>query len=218
MVVGGVWCDVRPTRRSRHTAESLERSGTRARQRPSSGRWCPRRATWRIRGVGRRRLHQARSGTGSRPLPVLAAAAMATVMAAGAFYGWLVCLCWPEHHEPARRLESRPGRAAMAEYGLRLGLAGALCTGTGFALDLEHKGWATAACLLVMRPTPEMTRLRGAGRAVSVTAGARWSRASSLSATSSRSLWWPPFRALPLPAAVVGASPAASPRLSRSSC
>ena len=103
---------------------------------------------------------------------IAAAAALATVMAAGAFYGWLLCLCWPEQQETARRHESLPGRAAMAEYGLRLGLAGALCTGIGFALDLEHKGWATAACLLVMRPTPEMTRLRGVGRAVSVTAGA----------------------------------------------
>ena len=37
---------------------------------------------------------------------------------------------------------------------------------------LDHVGWATAACLLVMRPSAEMTRLRGAGRAASVTAGA----------------------------------------------
>ena len=59
----------------------------------------------------------------------------------------------------------------MVEYGVRLGLAGAICAGVGFALDLDHKGWATAACLLVMRPTAEMTRLRGAGRAISVTAG-----------------------------------------------
>jgi len=58
----------------------------------------------------------------------------------------------------------------MAEYGVRLGLAGGLRTGIGFALDLEHKGWATAACLMVMRPTPEMTRLRGVGRAVSASA------------------------------------------------
>jgi uncharacterized membrane protein YccC len=60
----------------------------------------------------------------------------------------------------------------MVEYGVRLGLAGAVCAGLGFALDLDHKGWATAACLLVMRPTPEMTKLRGAGRAISVSVGA----------------------------------------------
>ena len=60
----------------------------------------------------------------------------------------------------------------MTEYGVRLGLAGALCAGLGFALGFDHAGWATAACLLVMRPSAEMTRLRGAGRALSVTAGA----------------------------------------------
>src|SRR3954468_12845415 len=73
-----------------------------------------------------------------------------------------------------------PSRGAFLDYGVRLGLAGAICTGLGFALaldldldlDLDHKGWATAACLLVMRPTPEMTRLRGAGRALAVTSGA----------------------------------------------
>ena len=63
----------------------------------------------------------------------------------------------------------------MVEYGVRLGLAGAVSAGLGFALDLDHKGWATAACLLVMRPTPEMTKLRGAGRAISVSVGALWS-------------------------------------------
>src|SRR4051794_4669762 len=60
----------------------------------------------------------------------------------------------------------------MVEYGVRLGLSGAVCAGLGFALDLDHKGWATAACLMVMRPTPEMTRLRAVGRAISVAAGA----------------------------------------------
>ena len=100
------------------------------------------------------------------------AAALAGLMAVGALCGWLLCLSWPPLQEWTTRHEPLPGRTAMAEYGVRLGLAGALCTGIGFALDLDHKGWATAACLLVMRPTPEMTRLRGVGRAVSVSAGA----------------------------------------------
>ena len=103
---------------------------------------------------------------------VAAAGVLAAVIASGAVFGWLVSLCWPEPPTGARPPPTLPGRASMTEYGVRLGLAGALCAGLGFALDLDHKGWATAACLLVMRPTPEMTRLRGVGRAVSVAAGA----------------------------------------------
>jgi hypothetical protein len=102
---------------------------------------------------------------------------LAMLMTVGSVYGWLLCLLWPEQKSTAR-LRAKPSRpAAMAEYGVRLGLAGAICAGLGFALNLEHKGWATAACLLVMRPTPEMTRLRGVGRVISVLAG-RWPHAS----------------------------------------
>ena len=101
-----------------------------------------------------------------------AAAGVAALMAVGAVYGWLLCLCWPEESVTAPAHAALPGPATMVEYGVRLGLAGAACAALGFALDLGHKGWATAACLLVMRPTAEMTRLRGAGRAVSVTTGA----------------------------------------------
>ena len=102
---------------------------------------------------------------------VAAAGVLATVMALGAVYGWLVSLCWPERPTGARPEPPLHGQAATVEYGVRLGLAGALCAAVGFALDLDHKGWATAACLLVMRPDAEMTRLRGEGRAISVTAG-----------------------------------------------
>jgi len=101
---------------------------------------------------------------------VAAALELAELIAVGAVYGWLLCLCWPNQETEVRR--SLLGRAAMTEYGVRLGLAGATCAGLGYLLDLDHKGWATAACLLVMRPSAEMTRLRGAGRALSVTAGA----------------------------------------------
>jgi hypothetical protein len=97
---------------------------------------------------------------------------LAVLLIAGSIHGWLVCLLWPEEKVTARARAELPLRAVMAEYGVRLGLAGAVCAGLGFALTLEHKGWATAACLLVMRPTAEMTRLRGAGRAISVFAGA----------------------------------------------
>lgn len=103
---------------------------------------------------------------------VPAAAEAAALIALGGVCGWLLALCWPEQQAKDGAQAALPGQAAMVEYGLRLGLAGALCAGLGFGLDLDHKGWATAACLLVMRPTAEMTRLRGAGRAISVTAGA----------------------------------------------
>ncbi len=96
----------------------------------------------------------------------------AVLIAVGAACGGLLSLIWPEPPATPRAAAARPDLADMIEYGVRLGSAGALCAGIGFALALDHPGWATAACLLVMRPSAEMTRLRGAGRAISVTAGA----------------------------------------------
>ena len=103
---------------------------------------------------------------------VRAASELAVLMVVGGAYGWLLSLSWPERPTTPRAETAIPEMAEMIEYGVRLGLAGALCAGVGFALALDHVGWATAACLLVMRPTAEMTRLRGVGRAISVTAGA----------------------------------------------
>jgi hypothetical protein len=103
---------------------------------------------------------------------VHSAAEAAVLMAAGSVIGWLLALCWPERPAPRRSTSAPIARAALVEYGIRLGLAGAICAGLGYALDLDHKGWATAACLLVMRPTAEMTRLRAAGRLIAVTTGA----------------------------------------------
>ena len=100
------------------------------------------------------------------------AAQTAGLIGVGAGFGWLVSLIWPERPQTPRAQAPLPTTPEMIEYGVRLGLAGAICAGAGFALALDHVGWATAACLLVMRPTAEMTRLRGAGRAISVTAGA----------------------------------------------
>jgi len=94
------------------------------------------------------------------------------LMVVGAAYGWLLAVVWPSRPRADRGAGGLPPRPVMVEYGVRLGLAGATCAALGFALDLDHKGWATAACLLVMRPAAEMTRLRGVGRAVSVTVGA----------------------------------------------
>ena len=103
---------------------------------------------------------------------VRAAAELAVLMVVGGAYGWLLSLIWPDRPTTSRTESALPEMAEMIEYGVRLGLAGALCVGLGFALALDHVGWATAACLLVMRPNAEMTKLRGAGRAISVTAGA----------------------------------------------
>jgi Fusaric acid resistance protein-like len=96
----------------------------------------------------------------------------AVLMAIGSATGWLLALCWPERRAAHPPTSAPIARAALVEYGIRLGLAGAICAGLGFALDLDHKGWATAACLLVMRPTAEMTRLRAAGRLIAVITGA----------------------------------------------
>jgi hypothetical protein len=99
------------------------------------------------------------------------AAELAVVMVIGSTYGWAVALCWPARPPQPRTPGVLASRAALVEYGIRLGAAGAVTAGLGFALDLDHKGWATAAALLVMRPAPEMTQLRGIGRAVAVTVG-----------------------------------------------
>ncbi len=108
---------------------------------------------------------------------VAAAAALALAFASGAVYAWVVSLLWPETavggpaagsaraHGPARQ-------ALMLDYGVRLGLAGAVCAAIGFALDLEHVGWAVTAALIVMRPSPEVQRLRSIGRLASVSLGA----------------------------------------------
>jgi Fusaric acid resistance protein-like len=76
---------------------------------------------------------------------------------------------------PAIVARCRPAGAAAdlpIEYGVRLGLAGATVAAIGFALDLDHVGWACAAALLVMRPVAEMQQVRSVGRVASVFCGA----------------------------------------------
>jgi uncharacterized membrane protein YccC len=92
----------------------------------------------------------------------------------GAVYSWLVSLLWPETAVSASPPVARgPAvNAMMLDYGIRLGLAGAVCAAIGFALDLDHVGWAVTAALIVMRPSPEVERLRAIGRIVSVSLGA----------------------------------------------
>ena len=60
----------------------------------------------------------------------------------------------------------------LVRYGYAAGAAGALCAAIGFALDLEHVGWAPAAALLVIRPVPATQRLRSLDRVLDVVVGA----------------------------------------------
>ena len=104
------------------------------------------------------------------------AAALALAFVIGATYSWLVSLAWPETavlEPPGPPAPHGPAmNAAMLDYGIRLGLAGAVCAAIGFALDLDHIGWAVTAALIVMRPSPEVQRLRSIGRLGSVSIGA----------------------------------------------
>ena len=97
-------------------------------------------------------------------------AALALIMVAGSLYASLVSLLWPELSKPVAAPASPP--PPSFDYGVRLGLAGATAAAIGFALDLDHVGWACAAALLVMRPSAEMQKLRSIGRLVSVIVGA----------------------------------------------
>jgi uncharacterized membrane protein YccC len=60
----------------------------------------------------------------------------------------------------------------MLGYGLRLGVASALAYLVAALLDLDHAGWAAAACLLVARPQVDLLKSRGLGRVLAVTIGA----------------------------------------------
>lgn len=98
------------------------------------------------------------------------AAGIAALMVAGAVFACAVAMLWPEREPPPR--PPRPPLGPTLDYGIRLGLAGATAAAIGFALDLEHVGWACGAALLVMRPAPEMQRLRSIGRLIAVVVGA----------------------------------------------
>lgn len=98
------------------------------------------------------------------------AVGLSVIMAAGSLWAFLVAMAWPsrEAPAPAPTVPTPP----MLDYGVRLGLAAAAAATVGFALDLDHVGWACAAALLVMRPGEEMLELRAVGRLVSVAVGA----------------------------------------------
>ena len=101
------------------------------------------------------------------------AAGLALVIVLGSAYGLVISLLWPAGH--AIRLSSvfvPPPRAMMVRFGYLAGAAGAVCAAVGFALDLEHVGWATGAALLVMRPAPRLQEDRSIARVVDVVVGA----------------------------------------------
>lgn len=100
------------------------------------------------------------------------AGAAGALMIAGALIALPVLMLVPPRSAPAASKGAARPAAPTLGYGVRLGAAAATAAATGFALDLEHVGWATGAALLVMRPAAEMQRLRSAGRVLSVIAGA----------------------------------------------
>ena len=99
-----------------------------------------------------------------------AAAPLAAALLLGAVYATGISLLWPsrprppDHHRraatrdaPPLRVRRRSGRSAVCRV--------------GFALDLEHVGWAPAAALLVMRPLPAVQRMRSMNRVIDVVVG-----------------------------------------------
>jgi uncharacterized membrane protein YccC len=112
---------------------------------------------------------------------------LALLIIAGSVYAYLVSLLWPERVVPpsdATPMRSTVTPRSMIGYGIRLGLAGATAAAIGFGFDFDHVGWATAAAMLVMRPSAEMQRLRSVGRVVSVVLGALAAGGLALATTS----------------------------------
>jgi uncharacterized membrane protein YccC len=88
-------------------------------------------------------------------------------------YGLMISLLWPQG--PVVELSgvfSPPPRAMMIRFGYLAGSSAAICAAIGFALDLEHVGWATGAALLVMRPAPRLQQDRSVARIIDVLVGA----------------------------------------------
>ena len=101
-----------------------------------------------------------------------AAAPLAAALLLGAVYATGISLLWPSRPAPTGPPPAAPPREMLLRYGYAAGAAGALCAAVGFALDLEHVGWAPAAALLVMRPLPAVQRMRSMNRVIDVVVGA----------------------------------------------
>ncbi len=112
------------------------------------------------------------TGIGLSFTTVTSALAIGALMVAGSVYAWIVSLAWPERTAAARTPAPASSSRAALGYGILLGCAGATAATIGYLLHLEHVGWVTGACLLVMRPTRSLLFLRTIGRATSVSIGA----------------------------------------------
>lgn len=110
-------------------------------------------------------------GVGLSETPATGAAA-GVLIVAGSVYGWLVSLIWP--NRPAQKPPARTAlpRRTMVLYGVQIGLAGAVGASLGFALGVDHPGWACAAALLISRPDRRLLDARVVGRVLSVLVGA----------------------------------------------
>ena len=112
-------------------------------------------------------------GIGFSFAEVSTAAELALVIVVGSAYGLVVSLLWPAGHPvEASSVFMPPPREVMVRFGYLAGTAGAICAAVGFALELEHVGWATGAALLVMRPAPRLQEGRSVARLVDVAVGA----------------------------------------------
>ncbi|GAA5035008.1 FUSC family protein [Microbacterium fluvii] len=98
--------------------------------------------------------------------------AAAALLLAGTVYGWLVSLAWPEGAASARPSHATAPRSFLIVYGVQIGLAAAVGAALGYALGVDHPGWACAAALLVSRPDRAQLDARAWGRSMSVIAGA----------------------------------------------
>jgi hypothetical protein len=90
----------------------------------------------------------------------------------GSAIAFLVALAFPEYDAPAPIDPPLLSIATASGYGVRLGLAAAVATASGFYLGAEHLGWIVISTVIVMRPAEEMTKVRTVGRAISVVVGA----------------------------------------------
>jgi uncharacterized membrane protein YccC len=89
----------------------------------------------------------------------------------GSAIAFVGALCFPEYEGPPPPNPPLLSMAVARDYGVRLGLAAAVGTAIGLHYGADHTGWIVGSTLLVMRPSEEMSHLRGVGRAASVFAG-----------------------------------------------
>lgn len=110
-------------------------------------------------------------GVGLSEPPATAVSAGVLILA-GSIYGWLVSLIWPDRPAPQRPPRAAVPRRVMLAYGIQIGIAGAAGAALGFALGVDHPGWACAAALLISRPAQAVLDARSIGRVIAVLLGA----------------------------------------------